>query len=113
MSEPGLPPKQELTPEQQFKKRLKHATNQYRIAVRWLRDARIYKQNFAQQLTFEGKAWKDTPESELAEDAQKAYTEAVNGVLYWRRQIDTLNKNLMDLAGEKANGKKRAGRKKS
>jgi hypothetical protein len=91
---------------QELKGRLKHSTTQYRVAVRWLRDAKIYKQNFAQHMTSDGKTWKDGPESELAQDAHKAFIEAVNGVLYWRRQIDECNEKLIDMVGGKTNGPK-------
>ena len=109
MSEQGLPQEKELTPEQKLKRKLKYSINQYRIAVRWLRDARIYKQSFADKLAYNGQPWQAGPEAELADDAQKAYDEAVKGILYWRRQIDECNDKLMDLAGEKINARKRAG----
>ena len=100
MSQPGLPRK-EFTPEQELKQKLRYSINQYRISVRWLRDAKTYKREFAEHLTFDGKVWQDTPEADLAEDAKKAYNEAIRSVLYWRGQIDLCNQQLINLVGKK------------
>lgn len=80
-------------------KELKYCIGQYRTAVRWLRDARTYKDKYAQNLTSTGKSWKEGNEGELAKDSVKAYNEAVSGVLYWRRKINSCNEKLMNLAG--------------
>jgi hypothetical protein len=98
---------QEPSQKEILQKELRFCTNQYRIAVRWLRDAKVYKQAHVQDLTFEGKAWKGSQEGDLATDASKAYSEAVSGVLHWRRRINNCNEKLMDLAGGK-NGRREA-----
>ena len=100
----------ELTPEEMLRGRLRFNTRQYRIAVRWLRDARGYYRQYSSELTYDGKNWKDNAEGELAKDAQKAYTEAIASVLRWRRLITECNESLMDLAKEKIDAKKRTRR---
>jgi len=74
--------------DEQESKQLKNSIAQYKSAVRWLRDARVYQSAYASDLTFEGKTWKNSEEGELAQDARKAYVEAVSNVLFWRKQVD-------------------------
>ena len=88
-----MPSKEEL------QKELKFYINQYRIAVRWLRDVRLYKATYGQETTYEGKSWKG--DNELAEDSTRAYDEAVSTLLHWRRKVDSCNERLIDLAGER------------
>jgi len=90
--------KKELTPKQQTRRKLNYSINQYRVAVKWLRDARIYKNTFSGNLTIDGKQWKDSIEGELAGDAQFAYIEAASAVLYWRKQINKYTKEGMENA---------------
>ena len=87
-----------LTPVEVERKKLRFCLGQYRIAVRWLRDAKMYRQDHASDLTYGGKSWKPNEEGSLAEDAARAWKEAVAGVLTWRRRIDACNERLMDLA---------------
>jgi len=90
-----------ISENERLRKELGRCIARYRNAVRWLRDARHYKTTYGQDLTYEGKPWKDNQEGSLAQDAVRAYEEAVNGVLYWRRRINNCNEKLMDLAGDK------------
>lgn len=87
--------------ERLLREKLNKAVAQYRMAVRWLKDARIYYNAYSQELTFDGKVWKGNSEGELAKDSQKAYNEAISTVLYWRKKIDSINKSLVDLAGKR------------
>jgi len=84
-------------------RKLKYAIQQYRVSVRWLRDASIYKQKFSGDVAYNGEVWKEGIEAELAKDAQKAWNEAVSTVLYWRGQINKYNDSLMKMAEEKIN----------
>ena len=111
--EPSERPQEKRTPEEEARGKLRYRVKQYRIAIRWLRDAKHYKNTYASELTFEGKPWKDSAEGELAQDALKAYKEAVASVLYWRRLINDCNNTLMDLAKEKASARKRASSRQS
>lgn len=90
----------ELTPKEKLKNSLNYSIRQYRIAVRWLRDARIYRGFYSGDLTFEGKSWKDTVEGELATDASRAYREATAGVLFWRKKINHYNNKLIELSSK-------------
>lgn len=94
----------EDTEEQKERKKLWYYTSQYRIAIRWLRDAKLYKQNHASDLTYDGKPWKENKEAEIGADSVRAYSEAVASVLAWRSRINKCNDRLIDLVGEN-NGK--------
>lgn len=81
-----------------LKKELNSAISKYRAAVKWLRDARTYK------MTFSAESWKES-ESEISKDSERAYKEAINSVLYWRKKKDGLQNKIMDLTRRK-NGRK-------
>lgn len=65
----------------------------YRSAIRWLRDARNYKNMFVGKVTSTGEVWEDGVEGELASDAMVAYDEAASAVLRWRSKIEEYKKN--------------------
>ena len=102
-----------ITPEESYRIRLNYSIKQYRTAVRWLRDARVYKSSYRGDLTFEGKSWKDDIEGELAFDSNVAYREAASSVLYWRKRINHYNYRLMQLSSKKKKEREQDGRKDS
>ena len=84
----------ELTPRQILQGKINNAIARYRKAVRWLREARLYKNTFSENMTSDGRVWNSSKEGEIAEDANLAYDEAVADVLYWRSRMLMLRKEL-------------------
>ena len=85
-----------MSEKEELQEELQHCINQYRISVRWLRDVRFYRDTYVRETTYEGKSWKG--DTDLSDDATRAYEEATATLLHWRRRVDACNEKLMDLA---------------
>jgi hypothetical protein len=79
-----------------FQKQLAEAKKNYILAVRWLKEAIGYKATMA------GTEWQDDGQ-ELITDSEKAVEEAKFDVLYWRKQMTKIQKEIKK-------GNKRAGK---